>query len=241
MFGPITTAGLLSAWERGYGQSIVERGLHLLVLALPESHRGTLEELSIGERNRLLILLRTRLFGPTAACVDRCPGCGEVLEIEFPLQGLIRARSTRADAVSASWCDHRLRLRLPTSADLGALQSLPDGPPRHRTLLQRCLIDQGDVPPPEEWPDELIARVSRKLSAADPGAETEVPLSCAACGAAWRRPFDIVSYLWSEVDRSARRILAEVHLLASAYGWPEQDILELSPWRRRLYLQLCRP
>ncbi|HSB10234.1 MAG TPA: phage baseplate protein, partial [Blastocatellia bacterium] len=29
-----------------------------------------------------------------------------------------------------------------------------------------------------------------------------------------------------------------VHTLASAYGWRESDILNLSPWRRQLYLTL---
>jgi hypothetical protein len=32
----------------------------------------------------------------------------------------------------------------------------------------------------------------------------------------------------------------EVHLLASAYGWRESDILAMTPWRRQLYLELVQ-
>jgi hypothetical protein len=240
MIEPITAAGLLTAWERGYGQSLVECGLQLLSLALPDAERGVLASLSIGERNRVLILLRTRLFGPTASCVDHCPACGAGLELEFPLNAFIPARSTTAETISATWSAHRLTMRLPTSTDLGEIQSLPEGSPRHRALLGRCLLNEHEVPPPDEWPDELIERIGAKLSAADPCAETGVPLACTDCGQAWRRRFDIVAFLWSEIDRYARRLVAEVHLLASAYGWSEREVLELSPWRRSIYLGLVR-
>ena len=42
-------------------------------------------------------------------------------------------------------------------------------------------------------------------------------------------------------DAWALRTLAEVHRLASAYGWREQDILALSPARRQLYLGMVGP
>jgi len=37
-----------------------------------------------------------------------------------------------------------------------------------------------------------------------------------------------------------RRLLVEVHALASAYGWSEQEILSLSDARRRLYLEMVQ-
>jgi hypothetical protein len=33
--------------------------------------------------------------------------------------------------------------------------------------------------------------------------------------------------------------MIEVHELASAYGWAERDILEMSPHRRHFYLEAC--
>ena len=44
--------------------------------------------------------------------------------------------------------------------------------------------------------------------------------------------------LWAEISARAQHLLREVHLLASAYGWSEQQILELSPTRRASYLRM---
>jgi len=53
--------------------------------------------------------------------------------------------------------------------------------------------------------------------------------------------FDILTYLWSEIEDWAQRLLLEVHTLALAYGWSERDILAMSPRRRRLYLEMVGP
>ena len=75
---------------------------------------------------------------------------------------------------------------------------------------------------------------------ADPQASVRLALTCPACAHGSERPFDVVAYLWIEVDAWARRTLAEVHALAAAYGWSEREILALSARRRQLYLELVR-
>jgi hypothetical protein len=50
--------------------------------------------------------------------------------------------------------------------------------------------------------------------------------------------FDMLAYFWSEIQMGARRLLREIHVLASAYGWRESEILTLSAARRRAYLEL---
>lgn len=74
---------------------------------------------------------------------------------------------------------------------------------------------------------------------ADPGAELTLEIACPECGAATPAELDIAAYLWTELDAWARDLLLDVHLLASAYGWSEPEILALSPLRRRYYLELC--
>ncbi len=80
--------------------------------------------------------------------------------------------------------------------------------------------------------------VAARLAEADPGARIDLAVDCPGCGAAWSAPFDIVSFLWAEVDACARRLVGDVHALASAYGWTEDDVLALSPARREAYLEL---
>ena len=78
------------------------------------------------------------------------------------------------------------------------------------------------------------------MDAADPQANIEIPLKCVECEHGWNALFDIVSYLWTELDSWAQRTLNEIHLLASAYSWSESAILSLTPARRQLYVSMVR-
>jgi hypothetical protein len=84
----------------------------------------------------------------------------------------------------------------------------------------------------------MLEAITAAMAEADPQAEVELSLRCLMCGNQWLAPFDVVSFLWREIDAWATHILREVHQLASAYGWSERDILALSPLRRRHYLEL---
>ncbi len=77
------------------------------------------------------------------------------------------------------------------------------------------------------------------LSTCDPQADVRIDLDCASCGHRWTSPFDIARYLWTELETHARRLLYDVHALATAYGWAEADVLAVSPARRRYYLELA--
>ena len=91
------------------------------------------------------------------------------------------------------------------------------------------------------FPEDLITQITQKMDAADSSADIQVRLECAACQNEWSRPFDIVTYLWEELDTFCQRILLDVHRLARAYGWSEEQVLGLSPWRRQVYLSLVNP
>ena len=63
-------------------------------------------------------------------------------------------------------------------------------------------------------------------------------MSCPGCGHQWEIQFDIVSYFWAELNDWAKRMLRMVSRLAGAYGWSEDHILNMSPRRRQLYLEM---
>ena len=69
-------------------------------------------------------------------------------------------------------------------------------------------------------------------------ANLTISATCPACGNKWEIIFDIVSYLWGEINAWAVRTMHEIHLLAATYGWREADILALSAWRRQRYLEM---
>ncbi|WP_394326646.1 hypothetical protein [Streptomyces hygroscopicus] len=116
-----------------------------------------------------------------------------------------------------------------------------------RALLARCVVSvhrsgqpvPADRLPAAELPEPVQRRLAEAAERADPAADVTLNVACPACGAATRAELDIASYLWAELDHWARDLLLDVHLLATAYGWSEPQILALSPLRRRYYLELC--
>ena len=107
-------------------------------------------------------------------------------------------------------------------------------------ILERCVLaaERGDTPVrADQLPPEVMAGIEESMAKADPLADIRLALTCPACGESWSSVFDIVSYLWTEIEVWAWRILSDVHTLARAYAWRECDILNLSPLRRQFYLE----
>jgi hypothetical protein len=223
----LSTTELLSVWERGNSQPPVQRALALLAAAHPESSPDALASLSIGQRDARLIALRELTFGAEFTGLANCPACDEKMELTFNAADFRRENEIELPAEFNLQLDgHQLRFRLPTSADLLAVNN-------RQQLLERCLSNgHGELPEP------VIAAVIQNMSRADPLADIQLALSCSSCGHKWEAPFDIVAFFWSEINAAGRGLLREIHALASAYGWTESEILALSPARRRCYLEM---
>lgn len=243
-----STQHLLAAWERGRGVSRQdERALALLTAAHAHLSRAAAAELPIGERDRRLLTLYQDLFGPRLTALATCPECSESLELEFDAEVFGAALEHESGAepaeaqLSFSHDGYNILFRLPNSRDVLALgHGRPDDENRLR-LLERVVLrascGEQEVPA-ADLPATLIRALEERLSLVDPHADIRLDLDCSACRAQWQAPFDVVSFLWSEVDAWALRLLRDVHRLARAYGWREADILALSSPRRQCYLEL---
>lgn len=237
--GALRPATVLAAWEEGQTQTAVERALTLLGRALPAERRDEISDLSIGRRDALLLELRARSFGPVAPCVVRCPACEETLEFALELRDLLVAAPDEVRGVVA-FGGRRVHVRAATSRDLLATRDADDPV---QALMQRCAaLEAGEGEGEGEGvgavPAAAAEIVAAEMARLDPQADLRFGLSCPACDAAWTSIFDVVGYLWREIDVEARRLLVEIDALARTYGWSEQAILELSSARRRAYLRL---
>ena len=94
----------------------------------------------------------------------------------------------------------------------------------------------GEVCTIDNLPESIIQTINQQIEELDPQAEIRINLTCPECSHRWEVFFDITSFLWTEIDEWAGRMLQTVHKLARACGWTEKDILNLSPIRRQLYL-----
>ena len=224
----LSASEILDVWERGRGRTLPERALDLLVAGGHGEPPPDL--LSVGERDAVLVELRELTFGPSLPAVVACPSCSEQLEIELAADDL-REEGGSPDEIELGLEGHRVRFRPPTAGDLVEVARVADVEEGRAVLLRRCVLE-GEISP------EVEAAVAARMAEADPGAWIELALACPECGNEWTAPFDIVSFLWEEIGACARRLVRDVHALASAYGWRESEVLALSAARRSAYLEL---
>lgn len=213
----------------------------------------------IGRRDLELFELHDANFGPQISAAITCPECDSPQELTFDTEavrealGLPVGPELVGDATTGPYdppvvlsmeaYGYAVSFRLPNSLDLAGIRSGPAATAAdlgRRVLLERLLLEV--VPPADtagsDLPPEVAAAVGEAMLQADPAADIRVEVSCSDCGSRWEALLDIASFLWRELDAFARRLAVEIHTLASAYGWREADILELSPWRRQIYLDL---
>lgn len=224
---------LLDLWEGGWSRSAIERVLDLLATTTGEPW-ATVADWPIGRRDRALLDLRAALFGTPMACVADCPTCHERLDLAFSTHDLCISTAPCPEPLLVEADGYTIRCRLPSSADLLGVTT-------PTALLACCMIEAQRNGMPQtatDLPPAVVDVIADALARADPLADTRLALTCPACGHAWAAPFDIVGFLWSEIDTWARRTLGEVDALAREYGWSEGDILAISPWRRRWYIRM---
>lgn len=252
----ISASQWLQTWERCAGLLPDASALQLLHTACPQATPEQIADLPLGRRDVLLLDIRQALFGRTMACVATCPACTERLELTLDLEALRRARAADAPVASVTVLrlddgPYAVRFCAPRAGDMAHLAQQQhafaaagaSGLARARqTLLASCLIEArccGEPVSADALPPELVQRLTEAMLGADPQALFSVELRCPACARDQAVDFDTAAYLWRELDTWARRVLLEVHALASAYGWTEPQVLALSASRRRSYLQLC--
>ena len=174
-----------------------------------------------------------------------CPECGDRLELNFDVND-VRATPENdpepGEEFSITVSDYEVRFRLINTQDLVAiLDGSRDVVFARHLLLNRCILAvhyRGEESSLDQLPLDVVDEVVERMELLDPQADVQLALYCPSCGHRWEAAFDIASFFWTEIESWVRRILREVHTLARAYGWRESDILDMSPQRRQLYLEL---
>jgi hypothetical protein len=235
----LTTAEMLDVWERGQGQPPLHQSLMLLSVATAEPVEA-IAQLSVGQRDAHLLRLREWAFGSDVVAMVNCPRCGERLELNFRTSDIrVEDEAGSRDLRTLEIDGYKLCCRTPNSLDLIAIAGLRDPVFARQQLLKRCLSEishEGILVTTEQLPPEILSAVVEHMAEADPQADVQIALTCSDCKHHWQASFDIGSFFCREIHAWAQRTLREVHLLASAYGWREIDILMISPLRRQFYL-----
>lgn len=238
----VTLAGwLLHMWEQAGGLASIERALVLAtdpdddppLTALPVGYLNR----PVGQLNQRLLLLRDRLFGPILEIAVSCSECNRMNEFEMSTRVLTDVKPAEVVSVMIHG-EYAVEWRSPTPADLLAVADATDP---SEALRERCLRvtgPDGRERSHRELSREAWAAVDTLLAEADPLAEIRVDVICSECSADFATSLDPGLFLWAEIDAHARRTLAEIDVLARAYGWTEPEVLALSEARRAAYLRL---
>ena len=233
-------AALLAAWERSAAAPAPDRAPMLLPALDPALKPDEVDELTVGQCDARLYALRRALFGDRLDAVVACPVCGLELELELELSALQPPLHERPpDRVSLTAGGYTVACRVPRNRDLRALPDESEAAAL-RALLARCALEgrapHGAAAPMGELDDGCVDELVRALADLDPGVETAVAIVC-PCAHRFSEPLEIRSIVWTDLTDWLGRTLTEVHELARAYGWSEPEILAMTPWRRRWYLE----
>jgi hypothetical protein len=199
-------------------------------------------DMTIAELDRASAAIFAHLYGEQIACHVPCSHCGESSEVSFSLWDFIAAIEEEARGAIAALPDligpdgeglyhlgERARFRLPTVGDLAAASASPSRPGAD-ILRERCIAERGETVPFEE--------VERAMEGIAPLLDTEMNTECAACGAEQVTPFGIAAFLIESIRRERPIIIREVHVLARAYAWSREEILNMPRRCRREHVGL---
>lgn len=230
----LTDEACLALWDRGAARHAIDRALLLAAAGgdAPVAAQAW-ADIPLGTRDKRLLALRCAWFGPGFDARLDCPACREALSLKLDLSLIVDAAPDTAEAfVEAAG----LRFRRPTTRDLAALATTGarDVEEAALRLLSSLALDAA---PTGGWLPHHLDTLDAALDSADPLAHVEVAVTCEHCGHAFTAPLDIGVNLWDDLNWHCDELATQVHVLAGAYGWSEQQILALTPNRRRLYLR----
>lgn len=216
----------------------MEKGLYLLSIASSNANISEIAKWSIEKRDVSLIYLRVWMFGEQFINVAGCPSCQEKVEwqmkaSDFSLPSLPLEKQAFPLQYSAD--EFQIDYRLPTSEDL--LSGRPDD------IMTKCLLGikkNGKDYKGKKLPESIFEALGKEMERVSPLTNISFHLNCPSCDHTWEMKFDIITYLWQEIDNWAKNILQEIYLLASTFGWSERDILSMSSIRRQYYLGMIQ-
>ena len=232
----IVAEDIVRIWERGRAERPVDRALTILDV-LTGQPRPDLAAMSVERRDRMLLAWRSRLFGDNLGGYAACPECGCGVDVSLTVDDP-QEPGELEERFSVDVAGARVAVRLPTSLDLAAVADCASLAAARRALVRRSVEeDQAGSPGPSS--DAVAVAVEAELDRRAGVSASAVTLACPDCGHGWDMELDIAAFTWREIELLAGSLLRHVDVLARRYGWSEQEILRLSPARRRFYLELA--
>ena len=210
----------------------------LLALCLAGDAAGLLRpedapRLPMVDRDRLLAGIYRGAFGDRVEADGRCGACGGAYTMSFGLAVLAESVQPDPDGPARGPdADGRYQLddvvfRLPTARDIADAAAADDPA---AALLAACVV-AGDAV-------GRAAEIEAAMAAAGPTLDLDLDTTCPDCGAAQTPRFRIDAFLTQRLQQERPLLRREIHAIATAYGWSQASILDLTREDRQGYVGL---
>lgn len=233
---------LLALWEGQRLQPLNIRSVSILAAVYPEISYEEVSKMSIGGFDNLLMNVYETYFGHAVQAQAKCPKCNEDLDVNFNINDIRTTFHPNAsEPIAFNSSGYQIAYKVPSVNDILKIERCQDPNTAMMNLLQCCITsakrDGMDITL-DGLPSEVLRSISDEMEKSDPQADIRLSLICSECSNQWQEVFDIGTFLWSKIDKWAKKTMMEVHNLAMAYGWSEAEVLNISSYRRRIYLEL---
>jgi hypothetical protein len=192
--------------------------------------------LPVGDLDILVVARRRELRGDMLVAEGRCEHCTAAVDVQFSLASYADhhrprpSRSAQPLAGEPGWWrlrSHDVTFRLPVAADV--LVVMDSKHPREE-LLSRCV--HGAIHP------RAARAVETAMETIAPTLRADVAGTCPKCGSAVLLDVNARELCLTELRFMAHSVYDDVNLIASAYRWSHDAILDLPSSQRRRYADL---
>ncbi len=195
-------------------------------------------DLPLATRDKHLMSIRTEAFGPDFAGSVLCAQCSECIEFRLDIRSLIQLSATDSDFHVYHENESYLFRPLCTR-DLIRHGASVDGVDLSLLLKDLSLDGQG-VGETIAQHIEIVKKVNDVLEKSQEASDIVLQSVCPECRSPVESIFDIIHVLDDDITSNAGLFLEEIHQLAAAYGWTEQEIFSIPRARRSWYVKRIR-
>lgn len=164
--------------------------------------------------------------------------CNEALELPLDLTEFCEIKNN-----THIYChpdnDNELKVRLPNGMDqLNWLNHTFDKRKIYTEMAATLVEQVNGHTPVDNWtfPEAWIDTIEAELEQHDRLLTLQLGTCCPACNKDIQLEFDLEDHLLNILASEQKRLLNQIHRLASIYNWTEREILALTPKRRDYYL-----
>lgn len=192
-------------------------------------------DMPLGIRDKRLLSIRAAAFGPDFTGTVACERCGERIEFNVNIRDFFSLPGT--DTVfHVFYGDMRYSFRPLSTRNLMVFSvSGPDAD--LADLIEILSLDDDAVKEQVRHHPGIIQRVNTALEKHQGISDIVLTSVCPECQGPVDAIFDIVHVLDADITDAAGLFLEEIHQLANAYGWTEDEISSVPQTRRNWYVK----